>query len=232
MAISRMAEKTWIRVDTDGRAPCDASEIGCLQPACVRKTFFRPSLLQCSDPLVRSRIGADVTAATNAHPSPRLRPPASPAWTPRKRHRHAFVASHAEKASSGYATIQRNVPGRSPPHSGAGENCGIHPVSGVCNHDIQHPTTSAPWFGTILAFVSNHPRRVRLPLVTGARKHGKRQEKACLGEKFSRILACCLFGCEHLCRLGDVPRGASALTAPGGPPAREVWRAPHSSKVD
>ena len=108
--------------------------------------------------------------------------------------------------------MQRNLSGRSSPRSGTGENCGIHPVSGICNHDIQHPTTSDPCFGTILAFVSNHPRRVRLPLVTGARKHGKRQEKACLGEKFSRILACCLFGSEHPGRLGDVSPGASALT--------------------
>lgn len=41
-----------------------------------------------------------------------------------------------------------------------------HPSQiGTWNRHIQRPTASAPWFGTILALVSNHPRRVRLPPV-------------------------------------------------------------------
>lgn len=151
---------------------------------------------------------------TNTHPSSRLHPPASPTWTPRKTPT-AMLLSPRTRRKRQVVTLPCNatVPGRSLPRSGTGENCGIHPVpaSATTIFNIQQRPT--PCFGTILAFVSNHPRRVRLPLVTGARKHGKRQEKACLGEKFSRILACCLFGTEHPGRLGDASPGASALTA-------------------
>jgi len=48
--------------------------------------------------------------------------------------------------------------------------------------------------------------------LSGAKKHGKRQEKACLGEKFPRVLAHCLFGAKRIGRLADVPFEHSALT--------------------
>jgi hypothetical protein len=84
---------------------------------------------------------------------------------------------------------------------------------GIWSRSIQRSVAPAPWFGTILALVSNHPRHVRLPPVTGAqRKHGKRQEKACLGEKFPRILARCLSGAQCTGRLADVPSEHAALT--------------------
>ena len=91
-------------------------------------------------------------------------------------------------------------------------NYGIYTQISTWNHHIQRPTASAPWFGTILALVSNHPRRVRLPPVSGAKKHGKRQEKACLGEEFPRILARCLSSAQCVGRLADVPFEHSALT--------------------
>jgi hypothetical protein len=44
------------------------------------------------------------------------------------------------------------------------------------------------------------------------KKQGKRQEKACLGKKLPRILACCLSGAQCVGRLADVPSEHSALT--------------------
>lgn len=53
-----------------------------------------------------------------------------------------------------------------------------HPSQiGTWSRHIQCPTASAPWFGTILALVSNHPRRVRLPPVWCEKNMGNDKKK-------------------------------------------------------
>jgi len=69
-----------------------------------------------------------------------------------------------------------------------------HPSQiGTWNRHIQRSTASAPWFGTILTLVSNHPRRVRLPPVWCKKNMGNDKKKPAW-EKNSRgfWLAVCL----------------------------------------
>lgn len=141
-----------------------------------------------------------------------------------------FCGPAVRKALSRYAIIQTSASCRALSHSDTRIKLGYPSQFGTWSHQIQRPTASAPWFGTILAFVNSHPRRVRLPSVTGAKKHGKRQEKACLGEKFPRILARCLLGAQRVGRLADVPSEHSALT-PGTTRLRNICRPvlPHTN---
>lgn len=127
-------------------------------------------------------------------------------------HRHTFAAGPVQKAPSRYTCKQTSASCRAPSHLGTRIKLRHLSQISTWNHHIQRPTASAPWFGTILALVSNHPRRIRLPPVSGAKKHGKRQEKACLGEEFPRILARCLSSAQCVGRLADVPFEHSALT--------------------
>jgi len=98
-------------------------------------------------------------------------------------HRRTFAAGPVQKPPSRYTCMHTSASGCAPSHLGTRIKLRHLSQISTWNRRIQRPIASAPWFGTILALVSNHPRRVRLPPVTGARKTWETTRKGLSGRR-------------------------------------------------